>query len=233
VSKLILYGGYARGGLVRGGRHAEHYRALLEMVRLGWGSSNPLFRQVFTARFVPDGTHEQMDWFNELCRRTVAPEMAVRLLEARANTDIVDLLPEVQVPTLVLHARDDEVIPVAEGRRLASEIPGAEFVELASRNHVLLAHEPAWQDFQRAVREFTGVARDAARPTGEAPLTPRERRLLDLLRAGKTNAEIAAEVFISEKTVRNHLSSVYRKLGVANRAQAIVRTGTLSETGTG
>jgi pimeloyl-ACP methyl ester carboxylesterase/DNA-binding CsgD family transcriptional regulator len=233
VSKLILYGGYARGGLVRGGRHAEHYRALLEMVRLGWGSSNPLFRQVFTARFVPEGTHEQMDWFNELCRRTVAPEMAVRLLDARANTDIVDLLPQVRVPTLVLHARDDEVIPVAEGRRLASEIPGAEFVELASRNHVLLAHEPAWQDFQRAVREFTGVARDAARPGGEAPLTPRERRVLDLLRAGKTNAQIAAEVFLSEKTVRNHLSSVYRKLGVANRAQAIVRTGALAEPGTG
>jgi pimeloyl-ACP methyl ester carboxylesterase/DNA-binding CsgD family transcriptional regulator len=233
VSKLILYGGYARGGLVRGGRHAEHYRALLEMVRLGWGSSNPLFRQVFTARFVPDGTHEQTDWFNELCRRTVAPEMAVRLLEARATTDIADLLSQVRVPTLVLHARDDEVIPVAEGRRLASEIPGAEFVELASRNHVLLAHEPAWQDFQRAVREFTGVARDAARPAGEAPLTPRERRILDLLRAGKTNAEIAAAVFISEKTVRNHLSSVYRKLGVANRAQAIVRTGAMADTGTG
>lgn len=53
VSKLILYGGYASGGLVRGGRHAEHVRALLEMVRLGWGNRNPTFRQVFTARFVP------------------------------------------------------------------------------------------------------------------------------------------------------------------------------------
>lgn len=223
VSKLILYGGYSRGGLVRGGRHAEHYRALLEMVRLGWGNQNPMFRQVFTARFVPEGSHEQVDWFNELCQRTVAPEMAMRLLEARASTDITDLLSRVQVPTLVLHARNDEVIPVAEGRRLASGIPGAEFVELDSRNHVLLSHEPAWQDFQRAVREFTGVARDEARPADEAPLTRRERRVLALLREGKTNAEIAAEAFISEKTVRNHLSSVYRKLGVSNRAQAIVK----------
>jgi DNA-binding CsgD family transcriptional regulator len=233
VSHLILYGGYARGGLVRGERHAEHHRALLEMVRLGWGNQNPVFRQVFTARFVPQGTHEQMDWFNELCRRTVAPEMALRLLEVRSRTDIADLLSQVKVPTLVLHARDDEVIPIAEGRRLASTIPNAEFVELDSRNHVLLAHEPAWNEFQRAVREFTGVARDEARPAGEAPLTARERRILDLLRQGKTNAQIGAAVFISEKTVRNHLSSVYRKLGVANRAQAIVRTGTLSETGTG
>ena len=223
VSKLILYGGYSRGGLVRGGRHAEHYRALLEMVRLGWGNQNPMFRQVFTARFVPEGSHEQVDWFNELCRRTVAPEMAMRLLEARARTDISDLLPQVRVPTLVLHARNDEVIPVAEGRRLASAIPDAEFVELDSRNHVLLSHEPAWQDFQRAVREFTGVAREEARPAGEAPLTGRERRVLALLREGKTNAQIAAEAFISDKTVRNHLSSVYRKLGVSNRAQAIVK----------
>lgn len=233
VSKLILYGGYARGGLVRGGRHAEHYRALIEMVRLGWGSQNPMFRQVFTARFVPEGSHEQMDWFNELCRRTAAPEMAVRLLDARAGTDIADLLGQVRVPTLVLHARGDEVIPISEGRFLASEIPGAEFVELDSRNHVLLEHEPAWQAFQRAVREFTGVARDDTRPSGEAPLTRRERHILELLRAGKTNAEIAAQVFISEKTVRNHLSSVYRKLGVSSRAQAIVKTGVLGETGTG
>jgi DNA-binding NarL/FixJ family response regulator len=96
---------------------------------------------------------------------------------------------------------------------------------------VLLAHEPAWDRFQRAVREFTGVARADARPATHAPLTPRERRVLELLRSGKTNAEIAAQVFLNEKTVRNHLSSVYRKLGVANRAQAIVKAGALEEDG--
>jgi pimeloyl-ACP methyl ester carboxylesterase/DNA-binding CsgD family transcriptional regulator len=232
VTHLVLYGGYARGGLLRGGRAAEHYRALVEMVRLGWGSQNPLFRQVFTGRFVPQGSHEQLDWFNELCRQTCSPEMAVRLLEARASTDIVELLPQVRVPTLVLHAREDEVVAFSEGKNLAANIPGAEFVELDSRNHVLLEHEPAWEQFQRAVREFTGVARAEARPADETPLTPRERRLLELLRSGKTNAQIAAQVFISEKTVRNHLSNVYRKLGVASRAQAIVKAGTLDEPGT-
>ena len=228
VDKLILYGGYARGALLRGERHAEHFRALLEMVRLGWGDQNPLFRQVFTARFVPEGSHEQRDWYNELCRISVTPTMAWRLLETRAHTNITELLPQVRVPTLVLHASHDEVVPFAEGQLLASGIPGAEFVELDSRNHVLLAHEPAWQVFQRAVREFTGVARDTPRPTDEAPLTRRERHILDLLRAGLGNAEIGAQLFISEKTVRNHLSSVYRKLGVANRAQAIVKAGVVT-----
>jgi pimeloyl-ACP methyl ester carboxylesterase/DNA-binding CsgD family transcriptional regulator len=232
VSHLVLYGGYARGGLLRDGRAAEHYRALVEMVRLGWGSENPVFRQVFTGRFVPQGTHEQLDWFNELSRQTCSPEMAVRLLLARGTTDITALLPQVRVPTLVLHARDDEVVAFAEGKRLAAGIPGAEFVELDSRNHVLLAHEPAWEQFTRAVREFTGVAREQSRPATQAPLTPRERRVLELLRSGKTNAEIAAQVFISDKTVRNHLSSVYRKLGVASRAQAIVKAGALDNVGT-
>jgi DNA-binding CsgD family transcriptional regulator/pimeloyl-ACP methyl ester carboxylesterase len=232
VSHLILYGGYARGGLLRGGRSAEHYRALVEIVRLGWGNQNPAFRQVFAGRFVPEGTHQQLDWFNELCRTTCSTEMAVRLLQERGSTDITGLLAQVRVPTLVLHARDDEVVAFGEGKLLAAGIPGAEFVELDSRNHVLLAHEPAWQEFQRAVREFTGVARNESRPQDEAPLTPRERKVLELLRSGKTNAEIAAQVFLSEKTVRNHLSSVYRKLGVANRAQAIVKAGALAEAGT-
>ena len=58
------------------------------------------------------------------------------------------------MPTLVLHARGDEVVPIAEGRLLASGIPGAEFVELDSRNHVLLEQEPAWQRFQEEVLAF-------------------------------------------------------------------------------
>lgn len=228
VSRLIICGGYARGALRRGGRHAEHYRAIVEMARLGWGRDNPLFRQVFTGRFVPGGSHEQLDWFNDLCRDTVAPDMAVRILEARASTDIVHLLPLVSVPTLVLHARHDEVVPFAEGRLLASSIRGAEFVELASRNHVLLAQEPAWQDFKRAVLEFTGVGQ--TRSGCDPSLTHRENEILALLDFGLSNAEIGRRIFLSEKTIRNHLSSIYRKLGVTNRSQAIVRDRSVGPT---
>jgi pimeloyl-ACP methyl ester carboxylesterase/DNA-binding CsgD family transcriptional regulator len=223
VSQIILYGGYARGWANRGHSHLEHYRAVIEMMRLGWGRDNPVFRQVFTARFVPEGTHEQVDWFNDLCLKTVAPEMAVRLLETRAEADVNDLLSQVRVPTLVLHARHDEVVPFSEGRNLASEIPGAEFVELESRNHVLLAHEPAWQEFQQAVLEFTGSQLADATDADLATLTRRERQILALLTAGLSNADIGNKLFISEKTVRNHLSSVYRKMEVGSRAQAIVK----------
>lgn len=223
VSHLVLYGSYARGWARRGEHDAEHYRAVAEMVRLGWGSDNPVFRQAFTSRFLPDGTHEQLDWYNDLCRKTCSAEVAVRLLAVRAHTDISALLPQVQVPTLVLHARHDEVVPFAEGRTLAAQIPGAEFVELESRNHVLLETEPAWAVFQRALLDFVGIVPGEAPAPGEPGLSRREREILHLLGQGLANAEIARRLFLSEKTVRNHLSQVYRKLGVRTRAQAIVR----------
>ncbi len=139
VERLVLYGGYAHGAYKRGNASAESaYRAMTELARVAWAASNPTFRQVFTSRFIPGGTPEQLHWFNELCVRCTDGEMAATLLEARAMLDISDLLPQVQVPTLVLHARNDEVVPISEGRLLASGIPGAEFVELDSRNHVLL-----------------------------------------------------------------------------------------------
>jgi pimeloyl-ACP methyl ester carboxylesterase len=223
VSHLVLYGGYTEGWARRDGGDAAHSRAVLEMVRVGWGSRNPVFRQAFTSRFLPEGTHEQLDWFNALCRESVSPEMAVRLLEARANVSIGDLLAQVRVPTLVLHARADEVVPVSEGRRLAAGIAGAEFVELDSPNHVLLAQEPAWERFQAAVLAFTSVRRIGSDvPT----LTARERAILALLREGLDNAAIGRRLHLSDKTVRNHLSNVYRKLGVASRTQAIVKIGT-------
>jgi pimeloyl-ACP methyl ester carboxylesterase/DNA-binding CsgD family transcriptional regulator len=223
VARLILYGGYVRGWALRGADQAAHYRAVLEMVRLGWGSDNPVFRQAFTSRFVPQGTHEQLDWFNALCRDTVSPEMAVRLLSERAHTDIGELLARVRTPTLVIHARGDEVVPLAEGKRLASGIAGADFVEIDSRNHVLLAHEPAWSEFKRLVLEFSGVSADRTRLADDPVLTRREREILALLSEGLSNADIGRRLFVSPKTIRNHLTAVFRKLGVSTRAQAIVR----------
>jgi pimeloyl-ACP methyl ester carboxylesterase len=110
VSRLVLYGGYARGTYRRGDPDKERlYRALIDMTRLGWGKDNPAFRQVFTSRFIPGATDEQVGWFNELCRKTTSPEIAARLLETRATIDVMDLLDRVQAPTLILHSRDDDV----------------------------------------------------------------------------------------------------------------------------
>jgi pimeloyl-ACP methyl ester carboxylesterase/DNA-binding CsgD family transcriptional regulator len=221
VARMIFCGGFARGVLRRNNEESvKMYEAIISLSSM-WGSDNPAFRQVFTSRFIPGGTDEQLRWFNELCLKTTSPELAAPLLRARAVTDVMPLLSKVRTPTLILHGRNDAVSPISEGRLLATEIPGAQFVELDSRNHVLLEHEPAWQRFQEAVLEFTG----RLAPTGEDPfreLSPRERETLSLLADGLSNSDIAERLGISEKTVRNHLSHLFDKLGVWSRAQAIV-----------
>jgi pimeloyl-ACP methyl ester carboxylesterase/DNA-binding CsgD family transcriptional regulator len=221
VARIVLCGGYARGALKRGDADARRmYEAITDLARL-WGSDNPAFRQVFTSRFIPEGTDEQMRWFNELCQKTIAPELAPELMRARGETDVTALLSQVKTPTLVLHGRNDAIAPLSEGRFLASEIPGAQFVELDSRNHVLLAHEAAWDRFREAVLAFTGQRQQVDAPAF-ASLSPRERETLVLLAEGLSNSEIAERLGISEKTVRNHLSHLFDKLGVWSRAQAIV-----------
>jgi|RhiMetdeSRZDD1v2_1073273.scaffolds.fasta_scaffold34673_8 pimeloyl-ACP methyl ester carboxylesterase/DNA-binding CsgD family transcriptional regulator len=225
VSRMILYGGYGRGWARRGDSETERaYHAMMELMRVGWGKPNPVFRQVFTSRFIPGGSEAQIGWFNELCRRTSTGEMAARLLEARSTVDVTGLLGAITAPTLVVHAREDEVCPVAEGRRLAAGIPGAQFVELDSRNHILLEDEPAWARFQEVVLDFMGLAAPSsgAEDPAFARLTAREREVLALISRGLANADIGESLAISEKTVRNHISNLFDKLGVWTRAQAIV-----------
>jgi pimeloyl-ACP methyl ester carboxylesterase/DNA-binding CsgD family transcriptional regulator len=221
VARLVLYGGYAHGADLRGTpADRAAYRAMLDLARAAWDRENASFRQVFTSRFIPGATPDQLAWFNELCLKCTRGEIAADLLAARATVDVSGLLPEVRVPTLVLHAAGDEVIPLSEGRLLAAGIPGAEFVELDSRNHVLLEHEPAWSRFRDAVAAFVAGGEAAGSPFGA--LSAREREVLASLADGLSNAKIAARLGISEKTVRNHASAVFEKLGVTSRAQAIV-----------
>lgn len=225
VSHLILYGGYAVGGLrTDDAARRDLYKAVMEVVGIGWGSDNPAFRQLFTARFVPQGSQAQLDWFNALCRRTTSAQNARALLQARGNVDVRGLLSQVRVPTLVLHSSRDQIAPVSQGKLLAGGIPGASFVQLDSDNHVLLEHEPAWREFQAAVLEFTGCAAAGRAADGAlaAGLTAREKLALQLLCEGRSNAQIAWQLGIAEKTARNHVSNLYRKLGVRSRAEAIV-----------
>ena len=155
VSHLVLYGGFARGRRKRGSTaEIEQADAVLTLMRHGWGRENPAFRQIFTTRFLPDGTPEQMRWFNDLQKNTASAENAIRIRLASENIDVVDLLPRVRVPTLVLHCRDDAAQPFEEGRRLAAGIPGAHFVALEGRNHLMLENDPGFGRFLDEVRHF-------------------------------------------------------------------------------
>jgi pimeloyl-ACP methyl ester carboxylesterase/DNA-binding CsgD family transcriptional regulator len=226
VSRLVLYGAFVRG--IRHSASPEALRrfdAMLELVGAGWASDNSTFRQLFTSRFLPAGTPAQLARFNDLCLRATSGATAAQIITERSMLDCVDLLPRVGVPTLVVHARGDQVAPLAQARRIASEIAGAELVELDSRNHLLLPDEPAWEHFCAAVLDFTGRGTAHAADAEDAvfaTLSPRERDVLGLLTQGLANAQIARRLAISDKTVRNHLSRVFDKLGVWTRAEAIV-----------
>ncbi len=165
VHGLILYGGYPKGWRARGNPTEIALReAIGTLMRQGWGSDEPMFRQLFTSMFVPHASKEQMDWFNELQRKTVSPENAWRLAESFATIDVADLLPQVSVPTLVMHTRGDRVAPIESGREFAASIRGARYVELDSENHILLEDEPAFREFIAEVRRFVAEVTAAPRP---------------------------------------------------------------------
>jgi DNA-binding winged helix-turn-helix (wHTH) protein/pimeloyl-ACP methyl ester carboxylesterase len=155
VSRLVLSGGYAQGWRARGNpAEIEGRKALLRLVRVGWGQDNPAFRQVFTSLMIPGGTLEQSQWVNDLQRVSTSPANAARLLQVFGDIDVTQLLPRVAAPTLVLHSRGDAPCPFEQGLMLARGIPNARFVALESRNNVILSHEPAWQRFVEEVCAF-------------------------------------------------------------------------------
>ncbi len=225
VSRLVLYGGYARGRSWRGPEQRRQADAMISAIRAGWGAADPTFRHLFSMLFLPEGTAEQMTWYDELLRRSTPAASAAAIYAARNEIDVTTFAPQVTVPTLAMHAREDRVVPIEEGRLLAAGIPGARFVVLGSPNHILLAHEPAWRVF---VEELRGFLRTEAAAAGAdvGTLSARELDVLELVAAGLTNKAIALRLCLSVRTVERHLANTYVKLrvsGKAGRTAAAVR----------
>jgi pimeloyl-ACP methyl ester carboxylesterase/DNA-binding CsgD family transcriptional regulator len=235
VSHLILYGTYARGRHVRPQRSEDKEKAelLISMIKVGWGGENPAFRRVFSTLFVPDASEEQMRWFDEAQRRSTSAENAIRLRRSRDAVDVTEDARRVQTPTLVMHARDDAMVPFDEGRHLAALIPGARFVPLDGRNHILLEGEPAWTRFLAELEGFVGPGVPADKATGHrlASLSRRELHVLKLVAQGLSNQEIAEQTFLSERTVERHLSNIYAKLGLSGKAARAGAAAIFSKTG--
>ena len=155
VSKLVLHGAYAEGRNRRGSSaEAEMARAFIAIMQQGWGDEHSAFMRAFSSVYLPGGSPDQIKWFCDLQRVTASAENAIRIRSACDNIDVVDLLPQVKVPTLVFHSHNDSVVPFEQGRLIASAIPGARFVTLESDNHMVLPGEPAWLKLVSEIESF-------------------------------------------------------------------------------
>lgn len=228
VSRLVLYDTYACGNLVEGAspRGRKQAETLAELIRVGWGRHTAAFRQVFVNLLMPEASEEQQRWLATVERQSASTDTAVRLWRAFHTIDVRSLAPRVQVPTLVFHVRNDAMVPFEGGRQLAALIPDARFVPLPGENHILRADEAAWERFVAELRRFLAVEetlQPARDEEGFCELTPREHEVLDLMARGISNHQIAEHLFISPKTVRNHITRIFSKLQVERRAEAIVQ----------
>jgi pimeloyl-ACP methyl ester carboxylesterase/DNA-binding CsgD family transcriptional regulator len=223
VSRLVIHGGYAMGPMRRStAPHVrEVYESIAKLVEFGWELVSPAYRQMIALQFLPDATPEHYRAFHEFARASVSSSSFASRFRTLYDLDVGEFARQVTCPTLVTHSMNDPWVPMEEGRFLASLIPQAQFVPIRSQNHLLLAHEASWQQWIDEIRSFI------PRETSDSPifgdLTRRERELVDLMARGLSNTEIAAELELSQKTVKNYVTSVFAKLEVDSRAQLIVR----------
>jgi pimeloyl-ACP methyl ester carboxylesterase/DNA-binding CsgD family transcriptional regulator len=227
VSHLVLQACQSRGRLACSPTRPEidEVEARIKMIALAWPNQHPAYSDFSPALHMPEASAAHKLAHNDLLRRITSPDNAVALIHAIAWSDQRADLARIACPTLLLHSRGDQIIAFDEGRAAAALIPGARFIPLESRNHVLVEDEPAWQRFVGALDDFlprlplSGMAGGAFLES----LTARESEVLNLLAEGLDNATIADSLGNSEKTVRNQVSTIFSKLGVSSRAQAVVR----------
>ena len=188
---------------------------------MGWARPTSEFRRVFSSMMIPGGTEEQMSWLDDLQRMSVDAETAVMARSQRQVTDSSPRMRELDLPTLVIHSRGDQMNEFHHARELAAGIRRARLVALESRNHIVLSDEPAWPVFLRELTEFLAPDRVSA-PGAQSDhvkqvLSPRELDILGLAAQGLDNDAIASQLFLSTRTVERHLQNAYGKLGLQGR----------------
>jgi pimeloyl-ACP methyl ester carboxylesterase len=215
VEHLTLYGAYADGPSITRPAVRE---AITATVRSHWGIGSRLLSDVFLGEV---DSHEQ-ELFARFQRSAADAETAARLLEQVYRTDVRDLLPRVQAPTLVVHRREDRAIPYALGREVAAGIRDATLVPLPGS-----AHFPWAGDAGSVVRALLTAPAPPREEPAAVLLSRREREVLRLVADGLGDREIAEQMVVSPHTVHRHVANIRRKLGRGSRTAAVAEAARL------
>ena len=217
VTHLILYGTYARGEAIT---TKELRTVLISLVRAHWGLGSKTLADLF----FPGASPITIELFSNYQRDCATPEMAAKLLELVYRANVVQFLPTLRVPTLVLHRQHERAIPFRLGRELASLTPNARFIPLDGRDHL-----PWLGDFEsvlRAIGEFLGdpvtdgqvVKAGQSTAPGLAmavddPVTHEARSFIGALDwVILSRYRVVGDYTTHEETVRNTLKDVRHKI---------------------
>ena len=140
-----------------------------------------------------------------------------------ATRQLVERWPEARVLVLTMVADDEAVFAAVQAGALGYLLKGAGQAEIGRALEAVAAGQGVYgAEVARRLRAFfTAGSGVVAKPFPE--LSDREREVLDLIATGLPNTAIASRLFLSEKTIRNNITSIFAKLGVRDRAEAVVR----------
>ena len=141
-----------------------------------------------------------------------------------ATRRILDASPHIGVVVLTMFEDDDSVFSAMRAGARGYVLKGADPSEILKVVHAVAGGEAHFgPEIARRLVDFFSAPKPAAPEEPLPELTVRERDILGLIAQGHTNATIAARLFVSPHTVRNHITHIFAKLQVADRAEAIVR----------
>ena len=233
VSQLVLYAPLVTGWSGSQNPKALRWSAMENLVESGWGEENLAFSSMFSQLFIPGATPENVRWYANIQQKSTSKNSAKRIMKAMSEIRLFSRLEELNVPTLVVQVAGDQAISADSAKGIAAKIRNCQFESIDSDNDILLEDEPGWSEFSQVFqRHFPGIGElnssweekvldiDASKKL--ALLSKRELEVLSKLALGLSNRDIAEQLFISEKTVRNHLSTIFSKLDVSSRSQALL-----------
>lgn len=223
VSALVIVNGFGRAyfSAANPAPHLlEEAQLLLAAARQGWAQERSPFRQIFLAQMLGAAAHdpETCRLLSERMRLSMSPEVAEQHLRANYSMDVKAQCALIQCPTLIFHARDDQMVTLEQGRKLAAWIPGARFIVLDSDTHI----PPPANGAGRILLEETIAFLGGGRPD-KPRLSRRQTEILHFVAQGMTDKQVARELGLSPRTVEMHVALALRALSCANRTEAVHR----------